>query len=380
MTGAFNGLVGQDAVASELAAAAASDAPAHAWLLTGPPGSGRSVAARAFAAALECSDAGCGDCQACRTARAGSHPDVEVVTPGGLSLGVDFVRGLVRRAALAPSVDSWQVIVVEDADRLTEQAANALLKSLEEPPGRGIWLLCAPSVDDVLPTIRSRCRVVALRLPPADAVARMLVERDGVDEQTARAAAHAAQGHIGRARRLATDPEAARRRRDVLGLPGRVASSVPACFAAADTLVKAADAEAKALIGERDAAETAALKEALGAEPDGAKPRGTAGAFKQLEGEQKSRATRTKRDALDRALIDLASFYRDVLAVQLGGSHPVPLVNVDATEAVGVAAQGGSAESSLRRMQAVLAAREAIEANAAPLLAVEDMALRLHQG
>ena len=187
----------------------------HAWLFTGPPGSGRSVAARAFAAALECRapEPGCGHCADCHTTLQGTHADIEVVRPAGLSYSVRETRELVLRAATSPSGGRWRIVLFEDADRATEQAANALLKAIEEPAARTVWLLCAPSPDDLPVTIRSRCRLVTLRTPPADAVADVLIRRDGIDPDLAATAARAAQGHIGRARRLATDPEARRRRR-----------------------------------------------------------------------------------------------------------------------------------------------------------------------
>jgi DNA polymerase III subunit delta' len=384
----FDDLIGQDAVVSQLRSAVAAAAEvlrgepgagmSHAWLFTGPPGSGRSVAARAFGAALQCADGGCGHCHECRTAMSGAHADVEIVMPVGLSYSVAETRQLVARAALAPTRGRWQVTIVEDADRFTEQALNALLKALEEPPPRGVWLLCAPSVEDLLPTIRSRCRLVTLRIPPNDAVARYL-EREGVDASAADFAARAAQGHIGRARRLARDTEAARRRRDVLELPTHV-GSVGGCFAAAARLVDAAKEEAAAVSAALDADEKAALREAMGdvGGRGSVKPRGVAGAVSDLEKRQRSRATRTQRDALDRALVDLAAFYRDVLMVQLGAR--VDLVNVDLESTLAELAAAGTPEATLRRIEAVLAAREAIDANVAPLLAVEAMAVGLHTG
>ncbi|HVB27865.1 MAG TPA: DNA polymerase III subunit delta' [Mycobacteriales bacterium] len=394
---AFHAVVGQAAVVEELRAAVAAARAnlrgepergmSHAWLFTGPPGSGRSVAARAFATALLCPDGGCTVCPDCRSASAGTHPDLESVAPEGLSYGVRDARALVLRAALAPSAGRWRVTVVEDADRLTEPALNALLKAIEEPPAHGVFLLCAPSVEDVLPTVRSRCRLVTLRVPPPESIASLLVSRDGVDPALAAFAAHAAVGHVGRARRLATDEEARRRRREVLAVPRQVMSGVGACFVAAENLVGAAKDESVALTSAAAAAESAELEQALGGavvgegSSGGRRPRGSAAAFRELEERQRSRLTRAQRDALDRALGDLASYYRDVLAVQLGGGQsPVPLANADLSGAIGEDADRGSPEASLRRWEAVLRCRDAIAANVAPLLAVEAMTLELSAG
>lgn len=356
----------------------------HAWIFTGPPGSGRSVAARAFAAALQCvRGTGCGDCAGCHTTLAGTHADVRFVVPEGLSISVGEMRALVLRAATTPAGGRWQVLVIEDADRLTEAASNALLKAVEEPPPRTVFLLCTPSThpDDISVTIRSRCRVVALRQPPASAVAEVLVRRDGIASDVATWAAAAAQGHVGRARRLAGDPEARKRREAVLTIPRRL-TGVGACFDAASALIEAAEAEAAAAVADSDAAERAALETALGAGGTGRGAagaiRGAAGQLKELERRQKSRATRAQRDALDRALVDLAAFYRDVLAAAIGA--PVAPVHTDATEMAGAAAQKWTAEATLRRLEAVLACRKAIETNVKPRIAVEAMMLALWRG
>ena len=262
--------------------------------------------------------------------RAGSHPDVRAVVPEGLSISVDEMRAVVGASARRPALGRWQVVVIEDADRLTERASNALLKAVEEPAPRTVFLLCAPSShpDDVSVTIRSRCRLVALRTPPAAAVAAVL-QRDGLDAATADWAAAAGQGHIGRSRRLVRDADARDRRAEVLAIPASL-TTLRACLAAADHLVGAAEAEAAAMSGELDSDETEALQTALGAGGTGkgtaTVARGMAGAIKDLERRQKSRATRTQRDALDRALVDLAAFYRDVLLVHSGSrvapAHP----------------------------------------------------------
>jgi DNA polymerase-3 subunit delta' len=347
----------------------------HAWLLTGPPGSGRSTAARAFAASLQCEQGGCGSCPACRTALAGTSADVEVVATTQLSIGVDAARSLVARAARTPVGGRWHVVVVEDADRLTEQAANALLKAIEEPTPRTVWLLCAPSVEDVIPTIRSRCRHVALRTPPPAAVADVLIRRDGVDPAMAAFAARASQGHIGRARRLATDEQARLRRHQALVLHQSL-RGVPDCLAAAAALVEAAAEDAAATTARSDERETAELARALGAGTVGrGMPAGSAGALAELERQQKTRAKRMQRDALDRALTDLTSFYRDVLVVQLGAA--VGLVNEEVRPAVVAAAAASVPEQTVRRIDAILACRTAIDGNVAPLLAVEAMALAL---
>ncbi len=381
------GLVGQDpAVASlvEAARSAVGTAPAgamtHAWLFTGPPGSGRSVAARAFAAALQCTDAqagpGCGHCQSCRTTLTSTHPDVREVVPEGLSISVADMRALVASASRRPSAGRWQVLLIEDADRLTEGAANALLKAVEEPPSRTVFLLCAPSdhPDDIAVTLRSRCRAVGLRTPPAVAVAEVLVARDGMDADTARWAASVCGGHVGRARRLATDPEARARREAVLRVPTALRSPADV-FTLADELVGAAESEASGLTTARDAVEIEELETALGAGGTGkgaaAATRGAKGAIRELERRQKSRATRTQRDALDRALVDLAGFYRDTLVTAFGA--PVDLTHPDRAADITTVAGRLPPEALLRRLEAVLGCREALELNVKPRIAIEAL-------
>jgi DNA polymerase-3 subunit delta' len=349
----------------------------HAWLFTGPPGSGRSNAARAFAAALQCLQGGCGVCDACHTVLAGTHADVEVVNTSMLSISVKIARSLVMRAAHHPAGGRWQVMIIEDADRLSDPAANALLKAIEEPTPSTVWLLCAPSLEDVLPTIRSRCRHVPLRTPPSAAVADVLVRRDGVDPAMATFVARAAQGHIGRAKRLATDEDARMRRHAVLRLPLSLGTLASALDAAAD-LIEAGTAEANEATADLDATEIENLKRAMGVGQGARQPPGYGPALKELARQQKARATRSKRDAIDRALIDLASFYRDVLVLQAGAN--VELVNDEEREAVASVARTSSPVQTLRRIDAVLVAREAIDAAAAPLLAVEAMTVALRAG
>src|SRR5450755_923751 len=383
--GAFDQLVGQEAVVDQLrrAVQAASDPGAglsgmtHAWLFTGPPGSGRSVAARGFATALLCDRQGCGECPACRQVAVGSHADLLLVRPDGLSYGVRQTRDLVLKAATSPVSGHWRVVLFEDADRATEQAANALLKAIEEPAPRTVWLLCAPYADDLPTTIRSRCRLVNLRTPPTAAVADVL-QREGISAERALAAAQAAQGHIGRARRLATDPEAAKRRADVLAVPFQV-GKLGEALAAADALVKAAKADAEAVTGELDEPERDAMRRAFGEGSTGkgvaTAVRGAAGALKDLEGRQKSRATRVQRDSLDRALLDLAGFYRDVLAVQFGAD--VELANAARHADLSQLAAASRPEVTVRRIEAIMKCRERLAGAVAPLLAVEEMTIAL---
>ncbi|SDG28545.1 DNA polymerase III subunit delta' [Pseudonocardia oroxyli] len=375
-------VVGQPAAVEELSTAATDPtAMTHAWLFTGPPGSGRSTAARAFAAALQCPTGGCGECQSCRTVLAGTHADVREIVPEGLSISVKEMRTLVQLAARRPSTGRWQIVVITDADRLTEGAANALLKAVEEPADQTVFLLCAPSdhPEDVSVTIRSRCRTVYLRTPSPEAVAEVLVERDGIEPEMARWAASVSGGHVGRARHLARNEHARQRRERVLGVPLRLRHLGDA-FAFADNLVREAEAEASDVSESRDAAEREELAVAMGAGGVGKgvaqAARSAKAAEKELERKQKSRNTRTQRDALDRALVDLASFYRDVL---VAGSE-VALTNPDRESDVRQAARDWTPESALRRLESVLACREALELNVKPRIAVEAMMTRLHQG
>jgi DNA polymerase-3 subunit delta' len=355
----------------------------HAWLFTGPPGSGRSVAARAFAAALQCPLNGCGECVACHTVMAGTHADVREIVPEGLSISVKSMRTLVQSAARRPAMGQYQVLVVTDADRLTENAANALLKFIEEPPEQTIFLLCAPSdhPDDVAITIRSRCRPVRLRTPTAEAIADVLVRRDGVDPAQAAWAASVSGGHVGRARRLARDPEARGHRDTVLGLPLRL-RTIGDAFAHAGDVVRSAREEASELSVGRDAAEREELAVAMGAGGVGkgvaAAARGAKAAERELEKLQRSRNTRTQRDAIDRALVDLAGFYRDTLVA--GADAHVPLTHPDRETDIRQAAGEWAPESVLRRLEAVLACRTAMDQNVKPEIAVEAMMTVLYRG
>ncbi|MES9807362.1 DNA polymerase III subunit delta' [Streptomyces cinereoruber] len=395
----WDDLVGQSQVEEQLAAAA-RDADAfvtahetggpapeaskmtHAWLFTGPPGAGRVDAARAFAAALQCVSPdralggapGCGFCTGCHTTLVGTHADVTTVSAVGTEILARDMRDTVRKSFTAPANGRWQVILVTDAERLNEKSGNGVLKAVEEPAPRTVWLICAPSLDDVLPTIRSRCRHLSLRTPSVEAVADVLVRRDGIEPGAALAAARAAQGNIGRARRLATDERARARRAVVLKLPLRVAD-IGGCLKAAQELIDTAAEDAKQVAEEIDTKETEELKAALGAVQGGRMPRGTAGMMKELEEKQKRRGRRTQLDTLDLALTDLTGFYRDVLALQLRSR--APLANEDVRDSLETIARDTAPELTLRRIEAVLACRRALGRNVAPLLAVEAMTMAL---
>ncbi|MEJ7648329.1 MAG: DNA polymerase III subunit delta' [Nakamurella sp.] len=383
-TGVWLDVVGQPGAVDDLMAAVAAthddpgvptSAMTHAWLITGPPGSGRSTAARAFAAALQCTLRGCGQCVHCRTVLAGTHADVRTVIPEGLSISVKLMRKVVQDASRQPSTARRQIVIIEDADRLTEGAANALLKMVEEPPSHTVFLLCAPSThpDDVSVTIRSRCRVLGLRAPSVTAIAEVLVRRDGIEPETARWAASVCGGHIGRARRLARDEGARSRREWVLGLAS--IRRLGQAYGAAEQLDKDAKSDAGEQLAGRNAGEIEELKTALGAGGTGkgaaGAARGTTGIVKELENRQKTRQTRTQRDIVDQALIELSGYYRDVVVTAEGAQ--VPLSHPDRAEQSAAAAAEIGAAGGLRRLEAVLACREAIEMNVKPQIALEAL-------
>ncbi len=371
----FDALVGQEHVIEVLERAVADPrSMTHAWLFTGPPGSGRSVAARAFAAALQCERGGCGECRDCRQALNGTHPDITYVTTQKVIIDIREVRELVTIAARSASQGRWRIVVIEDADRMVERTSNVLLKAIEEPAEHTVWLLCAPSQDDVIVTIRSRCRPLALRIPPAEAVAELLVTRDGVEPAAALAAARAAQSHIGIAKRLATSPEAAERRRAIMAVPESIRGVADAVLIAAQLMERATE-EAAAVATERDTSEKANLMRSLGiAEGDKIPPQ-IRGQIRALEEDQKRRVTRVQRDCLDRVMVDLLSFYRDVATRQLDAG--VALVNEDVAASVAQIASGSSPEQTIRRIEAIQQARRRLDANVAPLLAVEAMCVGL---
>jgi len=349
----------------------------HAWLFTGPPGSGRSSAAVAFAAALICSSDGCGSCTDCRAAKSGTHADVEIIRTEGLSIKIEEIRELLTRVAWAPAMGGWRVVVMEDADRLTDSAANALLKAIEEPGNRTVWLLCAPTLHDVLPTIRSRCRHLQLVTPSTKEVADVLINREGISPAMADFAARASQGHIGRARYLASDETIRNRRNTIIKLPIQI-KDLASAFKAAETILNLATEEAEISASARDEKESAQLAEAWG---KGATGRGMATggskAIKDLEKEQKSRTTRMIRDSIDGALVDIATLYRDVMFIQSGTDGA--LINQEFAAEISQLAERIPTARTVAKIDAIMSARVNLSHNAAPLLTLEALMCQLAQ-
>lgn len=386
----FDSLIGQEHAVAEMQRAAAdarnitlgisepstANSMTHAWLITGPPGSGRSTIALAFAAALVCPEGGCGTCADCRNAIAGTHVDIEHIVPEGIIYTVEDTRALIERAALAPSRSHWHVIVIEDVDRFRAESASTLLKSLEEPPPGTVWLLCAPTSDDVFETIRSRCRQVVLTSPTLGSIADQLTKRYGIDQQMAIFAARAAQGHIGRARALATDELVRERRNEILDMPIRV-HSVVACFEMANKIVANANADTDSIVNPLDQQDEENIRTAFGDGVEGFKgvERQIKSAVKALEKRAKDRRRRVLSDQYDRVLLDLTGFYRDVLVVQSGSDQP--LINEEIRPKIEKIATSSTSTETLKRIDVIRETRDNLLANVNPVSAFEAMLVTL---
>lgn len=371
-------LVGQDEAVNqvELAVRHRDQGVFHSWLITGPPGSGRSNLAEAFAAALECPVGGCGTCKSCTLARVGTHPDIRVLSTEKVQISIAELRELVNSAAYGASMGRFRILIIEDADRMSATASNVLLKSLEEPPANTIWILCAPSEADMLPTIRSRVRRVGLKVPAVADVAKLLIDRDGIEPKLALQVAAEAQSHIGMARRLATSSEARTRRRETLASALGI-MNVTDAIKASDLWLDLAKKDAAALTKERDEEERATLMHTMGLGPSDPIPPALRSEFKNLEDAQKRRATRSIRDGLDRIFVDLLALYRDVLTVQLGGG--VDLVNEDLQREIGVLAAKTTPTSTITKLEKIEQARERIDRNVRDHMVLDALASALRR-
>ena len=374
----WNDLAGQpEAVGQlELAIKHRDQGVHHAWLFTGPPGSGRSNLATAFAAALLCEDGGCGQCKSCRMVASGTHPDVSTLATERVQISIEEIRNMVSNSYLGSSMGRYRIMIIEDADRMAERSSNVLLKALEEPPVNTLWILCAPSEADLLPTIRSRVRRIGLKVPSVEAVADLLVSRNGIDPKLALQVAAESQSHIGMALRLATSTEARSRRRETL-LSALNMRGVSSAMLTADQWLSIAKKDADALTAQRDEAEREQLMGTLGIASGETIPPGLRSEFKQLEEAQKRRATRSMRDGIDRILVDLLSLYRDVISVQLKAG--VPLVNQDLAAGISDLAAATTPAETLEKLESIAVARKRIDANVRDLLTLEALAVSLRR-
>ena len=346
----------------------------HAWLMTGPPGSGRSNLAHAFAAALLCPDGGCSVCKSCVMAKASTHPDISVLTTEKVVISIEEVRKLVADSQFGASMGKFRIMIIEDADRMIERSSNVLLKALEEPPAGTIWLLCAPSEADMLPTIRSRVRRVGLKVPAVEEVARLLIARDGIDPKLAHQVAAESQSHIGMARRLATSHEARSRRRETL-LTALAINGVTSAVNAAERWLDIAKKDAEALTADRDLEERNVMLKTMGIQPGETVPNNMKADLKALEEGQKRRATRSVRDGIDRILVDLLSLYRDVLSVQIGAN--APLINEELAVQIGETARSTSPANTIQKLDAIAQARIRIDRNVRDLMVLESLGVSL---
>jgi DNA polymerase-3 subunit delta' len=306
----------------------------------------------------------------------GSHPDVSVLTTERVQIAIDDIRDLVSNSYFGSSIGKYRIMIIEDADRMAERSSNVLLKALEEPPAGTIWMLCAPSEADLLPTIRSRVRRISLKVPSVREVADLLIQRDGVSEKLALQVAAESQSHIGMARRLAESSEARSRRRETL-LAALGIKGISSAMFTAERWLDVAKKDAEALTTERDAEERSQLMTTFGLEPGATIPPALRSEFKQLEESQKRRATRSLRDGIDRIMVDLMSLYRDVLLVQLGAK--VDLVNQDLHESIETLARETQPENTLAKLEAISTARHRIDSNVQNLIALEALAVTLRR-
>ena len=374
----WDSLVGQQPVIDMLSRIAQGDPSqiAQSWLICGPPGSGRSNMARAFAAALESPDHGMSDepTRVTQQVLVGTHPDVTVLATNKVTIGIDQVREIITTSEQMPATAPWRIIVIEDVDRMLERTTNVLLKEIEEPAEHCIWLLCAPSAQDVLPTIRSRTRIVNLAVPSASAVAEFLTSTTNVEPKIAQRAARLAEGHIGIAKLYATDKQVMTDRDELVVGVLNLARASDAVLLAGN-LIDNAKAQA-----EVDASRTAADQEAEfrrinGLEPGERIPPKLRGAFNQIakKDDLKRLATRRTRDVLDRALNSIASIYRDVAVLQNNAEDSVGLINLENRSAITELSVRLNRAGAVARLDEVAHARKRLAGNGNPLLVFESL-------
>jgi DNA polymerase-3 subunit delta' len=348
----------------------------HAWLFTGPPGSGRSEIAFAFSAALVCEQGGCGVCNSCEMVRVGNHPDVQVLNTERVQISIDEVSEFIDKSLQMPAIANYRIMIIEDADRMAERTSNLLLKSLEEPPKGTIWMLCAPSEADLLPTIRSRVRRIMLKVPSVEEVAQLLMEKYGVEERLALVSAAQAQSHVGMARRLATNTAARERRRQALTTVLAI-TDIPSAMEASATLLKLGESDGAQLTAEIDEQERQELMTRLGITENSKLTPSSRSQLKKLEDAQKRRATRSKRDGLDRIFVDLMGLYRDVLSIQLGSNQG--LINPDLENEIRLLAKDISQAQAIHAIEKIQQVRYRIDRNVRDSLLLDSLAVSLRR-
>ena len=374
----WDSLVGQQPVIDMFSRIAQGDPGqiTQSWLICGPPGSGRSNMARAFAAALESPDRGMNDepTRVTQQVLAGTHPDVTVLATNKVTIGIDQVREIITTSEQMPATAPWRIIIIEDVDRMLERTTNVLLKEIEEPAEHCIWLLCAPSAQDVLPTIRSRTRIVNLAVPSASAVAEFLTSTTNVEPKIAQRAARLAEGHIGIAKLYATDKQVMTDRDELVVGVLNLARASDAVLLAGN-LIDNAKAQA-----EVDASRTAADQEAEfrrinGLEPGERIPPKLRGAFNQIakKDDLKRLTTRRARDVLDRALNSIASIYRDVAVLQNNAEDSVGLINLENRSAITELSVRLNRAGAVARLDEVAHTRKRLAGNGNPLLVFESL-------
>ena len=374
----WDSLVGQKPVIDMLSRIAQGDPSqiTQSWLICGPPGSGRSNMARAFAAALESPDHGMSaePTRVTQQVLAGTHPDVTVLTTNKVTIGIDQVREIITTSEQMPATAPWRIIIIEDVDRMLERTTNVLLKEIEEPAEHCIWLLCAPSAQDVLPTIRSRTRIVNLAVPSTQAVAGFLTSTTNVEPKVAQRAARLAEGHIGIAKLYATDERVMSDRDELVVGVLNLARASDAVLLAGN-LIDNAKAQAEADANRITAGQEAEFRRINGLAPSARIPPKLRGAFNQIakKDDVKRLVTRRTRDVLDRALNSIASIYRDVAVLQNNAEDSVGLINLENRSSITELSVRLNRAGAVTRLDEVAHARKRLAGNGNPLLVFESL-------